>query len=222
MTTDNPNLAKKSAERRQDTACFVHSLLEKNRKPRHPRDRNLQNINENTKTDKGAGADNDNATHSRLLTKRQLSEMALGVRELSKRLGSVRLKLRVKTVFLLTKAHDEGLIGYTREVVEWLLSKDRVTPYIVYVLKRESNWATRLISSSYVEDTLEHNHLFDARDLVAQDGSREGRLKYWNNELCKRHPLTFDFVVTVMFIASPLSHLADTTKAWWRWHTSLR
>ncbi len=59
--------------------------------------------------------------------------MALGVRELSKRLGSVRLKLKVKTVFLLTKAHDEGLIGYTSEVVEWLLSKDQDVPYIVYV-----------------------------------------------------------------------------------------
>ena len=59
--------------------------------------------------------------------------MAWGVRELSKRLGSVRLKLRVKTVFLLTKAHDEDLIGYTKEVVEWLLSRDRETPYIVCV-----------------------------------------------------------------------------------------
>ena len=69
--------------------------------------------------------------------------MAWGVRELSKRLGSVRLKLRVRTVFLLTKAHDEGLIGYTQEVVEWLLAKDRETPYIVYVLwvERVRRWA---------------------------------------------------------------------------------
>ncbi|KAL6721813.1 hypothetical protein ACLMJK_000918 [Lecanora helva] len=181
VTTNNPNLAKKSAERRQNTACFVHSLLEKQRKSRRPRDRNLQHVNEDTKADKGLGDNYDAAaTHSRLLTKRQLSEMALGVRELSKKLGSVRLKLKVKTVFLLTKAHDEGLIGYTREVVEWLLSKDRAVPYIVYV-----------------EDTLEHNSTFDAKSIAAQDPSREGRLKYWNNELCKTHPLTFDFVVTL-------------------------
>lgn len=106
--------------------------------------------------------------------------MALGVRELSKRLGSVRLKLKVKTVFLLTKAHDEGLIGYTSEVVEWLLSKDQDVPYIVYV-----------------EDTLEHNRTFDAKSIVAKDPSREGRLKYWDNELCRKHPLTFDFAVTL-------------------------
>ena len=123
--------------------------------------------------------------------------MALGVRELSKRLGSVRLKLRVKTVFVLTKAHDEGLIGYTSEVVEWLLSKDRATPYIVYVHQEERSTDIVLILCSYVEDTLEHNHAFDAKGIVAKETSREGRLKYWNNELCRKHPLTFDFVVTV-------------------------
>ncbi|MCJ1456407.1 hypothetical protein MMC28_006768 [Mycoblastus sanguinarius] len=179
-TTENPKRSKQSAERRQDTACFVHSLLEKQRKSReaNANANNLQDINEHTKADKSTG--NDTTTHSRLLTKRQLSDMAWGVRELSKRLGSVRLKLKVKTVFLLTKAHDETLIGYTREVVDWLLSKDRETPYIVYV-----------------ETTLEHNHKFDAKGILGQDPSREGRLKYWTNELCQKHPHTFDFVVTL-------------------------
>lgn len=124
--------------------------------------------------------------------------MAWGVRELSKRLGSVRLKLKVKTVFLLTKAHDEGLIGYTSEMVEWLLSKDRKTPYIVYAKLEEHRRKHRLIRFRYVEDTLEHNKVFDAKSIVAKDPSREGRLKYWNNELCAKHPLTFDFVVTVL------------------------
>lgn len=186
-----------SAQKRQDTACFVHSLLEKQQKSRHRKGSNLQGVNEDTKTDKAAGASGDNAMHSRLLTKRQLSDMALGVRELSKKLGSVRLKLRVKTVFLLTKAHDEDLIGYTREVVEWLLSKDRATPYIVYVHRINKEIFVSADSRSYVEDTLEHNRIFDAHSIVAAEASREGRLKYWNNELCRKHPLTFDFVVTV-------------------------
>jgi len=129
--------------------------------------------------------------------------MALGVRELSKRLGSVRLKLKVKTVFLLTKAHDEGMIGYTSEVVEWLLSKDRDVPYIVYV--HFQNWSkeARLMKRRYVEDTLEHNRTFDAKNIVAKDPSREGRLRYWNNELCRKHPLTFDFAVTVLSPGAP-------------------
>ncbi len=131
LVTDNPELGKKAAKRKEDTACFVHHLLERERKIRQRPAGHLQDIDEDTKADKGTGNGNGKPTHSRLLTKRQLSDMAWGVRELSKRLGSVRLKLKVKTVFLLTKAHDEGLIGYTSEVVEWLLSKDRKTPYIV-------------------------------------------------------------------------------------------
>jgi len=51
----------------------------------------------------------------------------------------------------------------------------------------------------YVENTLEHNRKFDAKSLVSQNSSREGRLKYWTNELCERRPQTFDFVVTVRF-----------------------
>lgn len=136
VTEEQSELAKILAERRKDTACFVHSLLEKQQKSHRSKEKKLPNIDEDnldTKADKAVGTVNDHATRSRLLTKRQLSDMALGVRELSKRLGSVRLKLKVKTVFLLTKAHDEGLIGYTSEVVEWLLSKDRDVPYIVSV-----------------------------------------------------------------------------------------
>ena len=94
----------------------------------------LENIKENAKQDK-AGDGNDSATHSRLLTKKQLVDMAWGVRELSKTLGSLRLRMKVKTVFLLTKAHDETLIEYTRNMVEWLLSKDRSTLYIVCVFR---------------------------------------------------------------------------------------
>ena len=134
-----------------------------------------------------------------MLTKRQLADMAYGVRELSKRLGNVRLRLKVKTVFLLTKAHDESLIGFTRDMVDWLLSKERNTPYIVYGLRVQGRIYYKLILSRYVEDTLEHNDKFNARSIITADTSREGRLKYWNNDLCKKHPLTFDFAVTVQY-----------------------
>ncbi|KAI9859859.1 MAG: hypothetical protein M1824_003639 [Vezdaea acicularis] len=124
--------------------------------------------------------DFDQATHSRLLTKRQLSDMAWGVRELSKKLGSLRLKLQVRNVFLLTKAHDETLIIYTREVARWLLAPERDTKYTVYV-----------------ENTLKENKKFDAPGLIAEHACNANRLKYWSVELCKRHPQTFDFVITL-------------------------
>ena len=120
------------------------------------------------------------ATQSRLLTKKQLSEMAMSVRSLAKKLGTLKVKLKIRTVFLLTKAHDQTLIGKTRDVTRWLLSKERDVPYTVYV-----------------EETLEHNKTFDASGLLSEDPAYEGRLKYWDNELAKRRPHTFDFVVTL-------------------------
>ena len=181
VTTGDTNRNKaSSAEKKQNTACFVHSLLEKKRRSRYSGPSHLGDINGKSKADKGVDTVNAVATHSRLLTKRQLSDMVRGVREWSKRLGAVRMKLRVKTVFVLTKAHDVTLIKYTRELVEWLLSKERETSYIVYV-----------------EDTLEKSPKFDAPGILASDPSREGRLKYWTNELTAKHPHTFDFVITL-------------------------
>jgi NAD+ kinase len=132
--------------------------------------------------------------HSRLLTKKQLSDMAWGVRELSKRLGSIRLKMRVKNVFLLTKAHDETLIDNTREVASWLLSPERDVRYTVWV-----------------EDKLKENRKFNAKKILEdldqayseKDGAEfdreilRKRLRYWKNEICKQRPHTFDIVVTL-------------------------
>ena len=131
---DSPRLERKKERRRTDTACFVHQLLENERKAnRAANNGGLSNIAEDRRGDKEGEHDVlDVNNHSRLLTKKQLSDMTWGVRELSKKLGSLRLKLKVKTVFILTKAHDEDLIGYTREITSWLLSKERTTPYIVY------------------------------------------------------------------------------------------
>lgn len=124
--------ARPQVVKRNETTCFVHDLLDKERKSRQSnRSEEVESLWDHAERDK-APDDHDRSTRSRLLTKKQLSDMARGVRELSKKLGSIRLKLKVKTVFILTKAHDEDLIGYTRGVAEWLLSKERDTPYTVY------------------------------------------------------------------------------------------
>ncbi|CAD6506186.1 BgTH12-07116 [Blumeria graminis f. sp. triticale] len=132
------------------------------------------------------------ALHSRLLSKEQLSEMAWGVRELSKRLGSIRLKLKVKSVFLLIKAHDEALIENARNITKWLLSHEREVPYTIWV-----------------EENLKYSKKFDSEGLIADvrasceqnsDGNHrsvEERLKYWNNDLCRLRPQSFDFVITL-------------------------
>jgi NAD+ kinase len=76
---------------------------------------------------------------SRVLSKKQLSDMAFGIRELSKNLAHMKLKLKVQNIFVLGKAHDETVVLLTRELVSWLLDADqshRVYVPRVYCLKR--------------------------------------------------------------------------------------
>jgi len=123
----------------------------------------------------------DPSVQSRLLTKKELSDMAFGIRELAKRLSHFKLKLKVHNVFLLTKAHDQTLISFTREVAAWLLSKESGDPHTVYV-----------------EDTLQHNTRFAAEDLTkSPDIQRGSSLRFWNNELCRRNPNAFDIVLAL-------------------------
>jgi NAD+ kinase len=142
------------------------------------------------------------ATHSRLLTKKQLSDMAWGVRELSKRLGSIRLKLKVKTVFILTKAHDETLIENTREVVRWLLSEERQVRYTVYVeniLKDNKKFNAHGIVKELEEQQKSSGSAVSNGDasLGTRGLKAERRLRYWTNDMCRLRPHTFDFVVTL-------------------------
>ncbi|KAL1966854.1 hypothetical protein VTN77DRAFT_3819 [Rasamsonia byssochlamydoides] len=183
----------------KNTACFVHSLL--NGEWIAPAEA-LEDIEEGAREQEPVSnvsrpEDNDTVSvvdhasrlpeqgapaviHSRHLTKKQLSDMAWNVRRLSKRLGSIKLRLTVKTVFLVTKVHDGSLIKLTREVTQWLLSKDRYTKYTVYV-----------------EDRLKDHPDFNAAGLIEEEPSADGRLKYWDTKLASEHPQMFDFVVTL-------------------------
>ncbi|KAK3325500.1 ATP NAD kinase [Apodospora peruviana] len=156
-------------------------------------------------------------TRSRLLTKKQLSEMAWGVRELSRRLGSVRLRFRVKTIFLLTKAYDDDLIPKTREVARWLLSKDRDVRYTVYVdrnLKDDKRFdAEGLVEEVNKEDPANANGGGSNQDggpseirigttttttsKTTEDDDARKRLRYWDEGMCRARPHMFDFVITL-------------------------
>ncbi|KAE8307030.1 ATP-NAD kinase-like domain-containing protein [Aspergillus transmontanensis] len=117
---------------------------------------------------------------SRQLTKKQLSDMAWNVRKLSKKLDSIKLKLSVKNVFVVTKAGDDSVIAFTRKVTQWLLSKDRDTKYHVYVERR-----------------LEAAADFGASQLLEDEPSAAGRLKFWDNKFVYENAYLFDFVITL-------------------------
>ncbi|KAI0380727.1 ATP-NAD kinase [Hypomontagnella monticulosa] len=140
--------------------------------------------------------DHHEGLNSRLLTKKQLTDMAWGVRELSRRLGNIRLKFKARSIFLLTKAYDHELIPKTRDLAKWLLSKDRDVRYTVYV-----------------EESLKANKDFDALGLLeelheeyTENGQADGkipksvldnRLRFWTEKMCRMRPHTFDFVITL-------------------------
>ncbi|PNS19367.1 hypothetical protein CAC42_2544 [Sphaceloma murrayae] len=163
---------------RQHTSCFVHALLEGQRQDGNV-EKSDEGILQEKKADKNAELPSKNGHHtdSRLLTKKQLTDMAFGIRELSKKLGHIRLNLKVRNVFILTKAHDNRLIAKTKEVACWLLDN-----------KAESGVSYTV----WVEHTLKDKPAFDEKGLLSVDESRIDRLKYWDDDLCRRKPQTFD------------------------------
>lgn len=136
------------------------------------------------------------AMHSRLLTKKQLSEMAWGVRELSRRLGNMRLKFKAKSIFILTKACDYALIPKTRELTRWLLSKDREVRYTVY-LEHSLRDSPALDIRGLLDDV--RNEYVDAGviDKTSPKDIIDKRLRFWDEEMCRARPHTFDFVITL-------------------------
>ncbi|KAF2838206.1 putative NAD+ kinase [Patellaria atrata CBS 101060] len=163
------------------TNCFVHNLLEGHDEYEifTPEQRpSYERLAAERRVDKDSERPPNSGLHSRLLTKKQISDMAFGIRELAKKLAHLALRVDVRNIFILAKAHDEDLIKDTREIARWLMDKD--PSYNVYV-----------------ENTLERNKIFDADGLREKNTSYGSRLKFWNNELCANKPQTFDIVLAL-------------------------
>ncbi|KAF6843819.1 putative NAD kinase [Colletotrichum musicola] len=141
-------------------------------------------------------ANSEDELHSRLLTKKQLSEMAWGVRELSRRLSSMRIRFRVKTIFVLTKIHDPDLLIRTRELVKWLLSHERDVDYTVYV--GENFKDSKKFNAAGLISELKKEFV-DAGKMKAEDSDEylSRRLRYWDEDMCRHRPHMFDFVITL-------------------------
>ncbi|KAF4765450.1 hypothetical protein N7455_004585 [Penicillium solitum] len=200
---DKPRVQPHPAQDDRMTACYVHNLIssEWTSPPKHLKDtEDTEDVIRTLREDESQPVTNtkgiepeelvtvvdpDNKPiptiiESRHLTKRQLSDMAWNVRKLSKKLGSIKLKLTVKNIFIVSKAQDQSLVSLTRKVTRWLLSTDRDSLYVVYVERR-----------------LETHPDFGASQLVQDEPSAESRLKYWDPKLAQEQPHLFDFVITL-------------------------
>ncbi|KEQ96036.1 hypothetical protein AUEXF2481DRAFT_39126 [Aureobasidium subglaciale EXF-2481] len=164
---------------RNDTSCFIHNMLEEKDEGVEPA-QTEESIQDEKPADKPTGNPHQHSDHmqSRLLTKKQLSDMAFGIRELSKRLGRVKLMLKVKNIFVLTKLTDATLCAKAAELTKWLLDQD--AQYNVYV-----------------QDTLKELKSFDIPSILEGDESKTDRLNYWNEALCKKSPHKFDIVLAL-------------------------
>ncbi|KAI2629120.1 ATP-NAD kinase [Hypomontagnella submonticulosa] len=140
--------------------------------------------------------DHHEGLNSRLLTKKQLTDMAWGVRELSRRLGNIRLKFKARSIFLLTKAYDHELIPKTRDVAKWLLSKDRDVRYTVYV--QESLKGNKDFDASGLLEELHQEYTEGGQaDGKIPKSALDNRLRFWSEKMCRMRPHTFDFVITL-------------------------
>ncbi|KAL3957760.1 hypothetical protein ACCO45_008338 [Purpureocillium lilacinum] len=138
--------------------------------------------------------------HSRMLTKKQLSDMAWGVRELSRRLSTMRIRINVKTIFLITKIYDQDLVPKTRELTRWLLDADRDVEYVVYVedkLRTNKKFDVAGLLDDVARQHAERRGDGGDYDLAAARASLSRRLRYWDENICKTRPHTFDFVITL-------------------------
>ncbi|KAK6204708.1 ATP-NAD kinase-like domain-containing protein [Scheffersomyces amazonensis] len=108
----------------------------------------------------------------------ELAETANGVRMLAKNLAKATIQLDVRAIMIVTKARDNSLIYLTREIVEWLFTRER--DIIVYV-DNKLNTSKRFDASSIIESYPKANQL----------------LKYWDKKFASKNPELFDLVITL-------------------------
>lgn len=108
----------------------------------------------------------------------ELAATANGVRMLARNLAKATIQLDVRAIMVVTKARDNLLIYLTREVAEWLLTREReITVYVDTKLKTLSR--------------------FDADKLTREVPRAKQLLRYWTKKFALRNPELFDLVVTL-------------------------
>ncbi|OLL27030.1 putative kinase [Neolecta irregularis DAH-3] len=169
---------------RIQTACRLHSLLQLSNTAEGIGDeiltRALPDATEHSEPGTPGSPNGSPNSLLRCLTKKELSDMVFGVRELSKGLGSPRIHMDLKTIMIITKPNDEDVVTFAKELALWILktpiksSDGQYTVFVDFNLKKNPKFT----------DNLEKEDIGD-------------RLKYWTPKLCTKYPNTFDLVVTL-------------------------
>ncbi|CUM49504.1 unnamed protein product [Debaryomyces tyrocola] len=108
----------------------------------------------------------------------ELAETANGVRMLAKNLAKATIQLEVKAIMIVTKARDNSLIYLTREIVDYLLAKNKEI-------------------TVYVDRNLQKLKRFNAVNLYETVPKAKKYVKYWDKKFALQNPQKFDLVVTL-------------------------
>lgn len=110
-------------------------------------------------------------------------------------LGRTVIKTKIKSVMIVTKARDHGLVQLTRDLAEWLMTSPRYG----------KQYGIRV----HVDAKLENSKRFNADGLYKDYHiiREKDLLKYWTPESCVFAD-TFDFVITVR---TPFSYVDDSS-----------
>ena len=121
--------------------------------------------------------ENEWMSHSRLV------QTATGVREVSKQLQRRPIKRAVRNVMIVTKARDNQLVHFTKDLAQWLMSTPR--------------YGSDLGVNVYVDAKLRNSKRFGAAQMLEAEPRFEHLLKYWTPDLCWSQPEKFDLVLTL-------------------------
>jgi NAD+ kinase len=121
--------------------------------------------------------ENEWMSHSRLM------QTATGVREVSKQLARRPIKRAVRNVMIITKARDNQLVHYTKDLAHWLMSTPR--------------YGSDLGVNVYVDAKLRNSKRFGADAMLKAEPRFQHLLKYWTPDLCWSQPEKFDLVLTL-------------------------
>ncbi|KAI9483579.1 MAG: ATP-NAD kinase-like domain-containing protein [Benjaminiella poitrasii] len=87
------------------------------------------------------------------------------------------------TILVITKAKDNRLVYFTKQLAEWLIFTPRFgkkNPFIVYV-----------------DSHLEHSKRFGLEELIKLNPVWESHLKFWTPKLCYKQPNLFHLIITL-------------------------
>ncbi|KAF9115460.1 hypothetical protein BGX27_007713 [Mortierella sp. AM989] len=111
----------------------------------------------------------------------RLAETAVGVREVSKKIGRARVKWETpRTVMIVTKPGDESLLKITKQISLWMISSREIIVFVDEKLKD----VPKFKYPSFLKST-----------KLGYDYTKS--LKFWTADLCAQDAHLFDFVITL-------------------------